>query len=80
LVEGEEVESLGMRKRERWEVNPTMQRAESAWWDLPLGSGSCEKDSPIEIIAVEKQEQTGGRSMTTDLENERVMRTKRASR
>jgi hypothetical protein len=44
------------------------------------GSGSCEKDSPIEIIAVEKQEQTGGRSMTTDLEKERVMRTKRASR
>ena len=24
-----------------------------------MGSGSCEKDSPIEIIAVEKQEQTG---------------------
>jgi hypothetical protein len=33
LVEGEEVESLGMRKRERWEVNPTMQIPPAAWWD-----------------------------------------------
>ena len=28
---------------------------------------------------MEKEEQTGGRSITTDLENENVMRTKRAS-
>ncbi len=30
------------------------------------GSGSFEKDSPIYIIAVEQEEQTDGRSMTSD--------------
>src|SRR5213593_3623944 len=34
-------------------INPALQLIENT------GSGSCEKDSPIEIIAVEKQEQTG---------------------
>jgi hypothetical protein len=38
LVEGEEVESLGMRKRERWEGNPTMQIPPAAWWDLQKGT------------------------------------------
>jgi hypothetical protein len=45
-----------------------------------VGSGSLEKDGPLSIVAMEKEEQTGGRSMTTDLENDNVMRTKRARR
>ena len=44
-----------------------------------LGKSSREKDGPLSIGAMEKEEQTGGRSITTDLENENVMRTKRAS-
>jgi hypothetical protein len=44
------------------------------------GSGSLEKDSPVEIGAMEKEEKTGGRSIMTDLEKDNVMRTKRARR
>ncbi len=32
------------------------------------------------ILAMKEEQETGGRSMISDLENERVMRTKRASR
>jgi len=31
-----------------------------------LGSGSLEQDGPLSIGAMEKEEQTGGRSITTD--------------
>ena len=44
-----------------------------------LGSGSLEQDGPRSIVAMKKEEQTGGRSITPDLENDNVMRTKRAS-
>jgi len=46
---------------------------------LDLGSGSLEQDGPFLIGARKKEEQTGGRSMTSDLEKESVMRPKRAS-
>ncbi len=42
-------------------------------------SGSLEQDGPLSIGAMKKEEQTGGRSITPDLENDNVMRTKRAS-
>jgi hypothetical protein len=45
-----------------------------------FGSGSLEQDSLIQIISMEKEKQTCGRSITTDFENDNVMRTKRARR
>ena len=45
-----------------------------------LGSGSLEQDGPLSIVAMKKEEQTRGRSISTDLENDSVMRTKRARR
>ena len=39
-----------------------------------------EKDSPVDIVAIEKEQKTRGRSITTDFENDNVMRTKRANR
>jgi hypothetical protein len=44
-----------------------------------LGSGSLEQDGPLGIVAMEKEKQTGGRSMTSHIEKDNVMRTKRAS-
>src|SRR5258708_15605906 len=43
-------------------------------------SGSFEQGGALAMGAMEKEEQTGGRSITTDLENDHVMRTKRARR
>ncbi len=43
-----------------------------------MGSGSLEQVGPLCIIAMKKERQTSGRSMTSDLENDNVMRTKRA--
>ena len=37
------------------------------------GSGSFEKDSPVEIVAMQKEEKASGRGMTSDLEKESVM-------
>lgn len=39
-----------------------------------MGSGSLEQDGPLGIVAMKKEKQTGGRSMTTGLENDNVMR------
>ncbi len=47
---------------------------------LIVGSGSYEQDGPLCIVAIGEEKQTGGRSMSTDLENDNLMRTKRASR
>ena len=44
------------------------------------GSGSLEKESPVCIVAIEKEEKTRGRSISIDLEKDNVMRTKRARR
>src|SRR2546421_10357647 len=44
------------------------------------GSGSLERESLIVILAMKEEQETGGRSMISDIEKERVMRTKRASR
>ena len=44
-----------------------------------LGSGSLEQDGPASIVAMKKEEQACGRSITTDFEKDNVMRTKRAS-
>src|SRR6266700_4915043 len=49
-------------------------------WPSGSGNGSLEQDGPLSIGAMEKEEKTRGRSMTTDLEKESVMRTKRARR
>ena len=43
------------------------------------GSGSLEQDGPVSIVAMKKEEQACGRSITTDFEKDNVMRTKRAS-
>ena len=42
-------------------------------------SGSLEQDGPVLIVAMKKEEQTRGRSIITDFENDNVMWTKRAS-
>jgi hypothetical protein len=42
--------------------------------------GSLKKDGPLPIVAMEKEEQTDERSITTDLEKDNVMQTKQARR
>jgi hypothetical protein len=37
------------------------------------GSSSFEKDSPVEIVAMRKEEEASGHSMTSDLEKESIM-------
>jgi len=44
-----------------------------------FGSGSLEQDGSLGSGAMEEEEQARGRSISTDLEKENVMRTKRAS-
>src|SRR2546430_13988488 len=43
-------------------------------------SGSLERESLIVILAMKEEQETGGRSMISDLGKERGMRTKRARR
>jgi hypothetical protein len=49
----------------QWEDQLKSSHAQWAWCSR-LGSGSLEKESPVCIVAVEKEEQTRGRSISSD--------------
>ena len=66
-MEGEEVEGLGMR-RERREVNPTMQRAGSAWWNLQPGRSSLSSKGTLMYKASMKEARWGAACSDTFLE------------
>ena len=47
---------------------------------LDLGSGSLEQDGPLLVVAMKKEEHKQTSCISTDLEKDNVMRTKRARR